>query len=219
MTTQTRPEKTVKAFKIPKEFSELSIYRPSVEVGIFTTDNDIRLLIYLASLTHGPLSEMGCNRGITTFNLAIRFTKRVIKAFDWTGKPTMHEGQQSEQPPGPICHHAAWLPNVIASDCNLRTVAPEELGSVGFAFIDSDHSFDGVLNDTLLASRCLLPGGIIAWHDFSLTERPPTEYWLEVNTFIKHMASRGVEIQYGTETNVAFWESIRQPDIRLHSLI
>lgn len=34
------------------------------------------------------------------------------------------------------------------------------------AFIDGDHSWRGVLHDTLLAAQRVRPGGIVVWHDY-----------------------------------------------------
>jgi hypothetical protein len=36
-----------------------------------------------------------------------------------------------------------------------------------FIFIDGDHSYEGVENDTLKAFKLLKPGGVIMWHDYA----------------------------------------------------
>lgn len=39
-------------------------------------------------------------------------------------------------------------------------------GSMDFIFIDGDHSYEGVKNDTEKALTMLAPGGVIMWHDY-----------------------------------------------------
>lgn len=45
-------------------------------------------------------------------------------------------------------------------------VSPTELGTVDAMFIDGDHSYSGVSNDTELAVQCVRAGGVIIWHDY-----------------------------------------------------
>ena len=40
------------------------------------------------------------------------------------------------------------------------------LPQVDFVFVDGDHSYDGVLQDSRLALDLVRPGGVIAWHDY-----------------------------------------------------
>lgn len=54
----------------------------------------------------------------------------------------------------------------IIRDGGSFSVTPEEVGEVDFAFIDGDHSEDGVVQDTVLAMSVVRDGGIIAWHDY-----------------------------------------------------
>lgn len=49
-------------------------------------------------------------------------------------------------------------------------VTLEDLGTLDAMFIDGDHSFDGVMNDTDLAIKCVRKGGIIIWHDYYLAQ-------------------------------------------------
>lgn len=41
------------------------------------------------------------------------------------------------------------------------------LNSMDFIFIDADHSYEGVKNDTEKAFQMLAPGGVVIWHDFA----------------------------------------------------
>lgn len=47
-----------------------------------------------------------------------------------------------------------------------RTLVAEELEPIDAAFIDGDHSREGVEHDSRLARELLRPGGVIVWHDY-----------------------------------------------------
>ena len=49
-----------------------------------------------------------------------------------------------------------------------RDFDPEPMrGQFDFVWVDGDHSYDGVKNDTEKALAILRPGGTIMWHDFA----------------------------------------------------
>ncbi|WP_441280326.1 class I SAM-dependent methyltransferase [Tardiphaga sp. 862_B3_N1_1] len=39
--------------------------------------------------------------------------------------------------------------------------------SMDYVFVDADHSYEGVKNDTLKAFEMLKPGGMVIWHDYA----------------------------------------------------
>jgi predicted O-methyltransferase YrrM len=41
-------------------------------------------------------------------------------------------------------------------------------GMVDFIFIDADHSYAGVMNDSKIAFQMASPGGVVVWHDYLL---------------------------------------------------
>lgn len=45
-------------------------------------------------------------------------------------------------------------------------LSPEDLPQADVVFIDGDHGWRGVLNDTFLAKQVVRPGGLIVWHDY-----------------------------------------------------
>jgi hypothetical protein len=51
-------------------------------------------------------------------------------------------------------------------------------GAVDLFFIDGAHSYEYVRSDTLSALQCVLPGGVIAWHDFGRTGLNGVSRWL-----------------------------------------
>lgn len=184
---------TLPTASVPFEFTQLAVYRPDCGGNQwFTSESDIRALIWLASLTDGPILEMGCNQGITTFNLAIRFPKRCVKGVDWGGEPTMLEIQKAEQSPSAdIGKYAKWLPNVIIMDRNLQDCTAADLGACGFVFIDGDHSEPAVRSNTHLAMET--GPNIIAWHDYDLpdnNDRP----WIGVRTVVHELIPSGYQL-------------------------
>jgi len=133
-----------------------------------TQPHDVRALLWLISQTTGSIVEVGCNRGLTTRDIAKAFPDRLVYAFDYCVRGTgMHEHQEGERPsPDWFCDFARELPNVTC----IHALQPNyrSLVDVGFIFVDGDHSYDGCLRDTKSALAHMsgrVGGGIIAWHD------------------------------------------------------
>jgi predicted O-methyltransferase YrrM len=82
-------------------------------------------------------------------------------------------------------------------------VGPDEIGQVDAAIIDGDHSEAGVENDTMLACRCVRPGGVIIWHDYSATTNT------EVPAVLHRWRDEGWLIFWAAGTAVAFLRSIQ----------
>lgn len=51
--------------------------------------------------------------------------------------------------------------------------------SMDYIFIDGDHSYQGVKNDTEKALQLLKPGGVIVWHDYAAKSPGVLEYLAE----------------------------------------
>jgi predicted O-methyltransferase YrrM len=47
-----------------------------------------------------------------------------------------------------------------------QSLSAADLISADAVFIDGDHSYAGVMHDTMLARAVINPGGIIIWHDY-----------------------------------------------------
>jgi Methyltransferase domain len=56
---------------------------------------------------------------------------------------------------------------LVLPDMGSRSLTADDLCEVDAVFIDGDHSYDGVMHDTLLAKALINPGGIIIWHDYN----------------------------------------------------
>lgn len=189
----------------PEEAKQLTIYHPTDDHPTYTPDDDVRLLIWLASQTKGPILEIGCNQGVTTFNLAIRFPKRTVLAVDWTGTPTMSCRQVGEQPsPYTACLFASWLRNVKYWDISLKSLDSHKSGPFGFIFIDGDHQYENCKHDTELALQVVESGGIVAWHDYPVVDRGPKAEWIGVPKVVHELAEQGMKIEACAGTMIAF---------------
>jgi hypothetical protein len=75
--------------------------------------------------------------------------------------------QRNEVPADPA-HMVKGDPrlNLIVRPRGSHELGPLDLPKADFIFVDGDHSWRGVVNDTLLAAQLVNPGGIIAWHDY-----------------------------------------------------
>lgn len=54
-------------------------------------------------------------------------------------------------------------------------------GTMDYIFIDGDHSYEGVKNDTEKALGMLKPGGIIVWHDYASKSPGVLQYLAELS--------------------------------------
>lgn len=52
--------------------------------------------------------------------------------------------------------------------------------SMDLVWVDADHSYDGVKNDTIKAFELLAPGGVIMWHDFGPDSLDLVRYFREL---------------------------------------
>lgn len=134
--------------------------------GRFTPEHDVRVLLHEISKTKGNIIEVGCNRGVTTLELALAFPDRLVYAVDcpWVG---MCESQMWERVSfSEFCEFARDFPNVLPIMHPFETLRPELFHNVGVVFVDGNHTYHGCKRDTDLALKILgNRGGLIAWHD------------------------------------------------------
>jgi predicted O-methyltransferase YrrM len=67
-------------------------------------------------------------------------------------------------------------------------------GPFDFAFIDGDHSYNGVKSDYLMYKGLIRPGGIMAFHDILEPKQPELKY-IEVYKFWKEIVEHGHRVQ------------------------
>ncbi len=152
--------------------------------GGWTPKHEVRVLVWLARKTVGPMLEIGCNNGQTTREMAMRFPGRKVVGVDYTGDDfTMCMEQAGEGKPGKVAEMALGLPNVRALDMKSSNVN-YFLIEPGLVFIDGDHSYTGVKVDTEKALdyfRASGKSGMIVWHD--CCETHPS--WVGVLDYLK----------------------------------
>jgi predicted O-methyltransferase YrrM len=172
------------AYRAVREFT-VRVYPADIELksiplnldGLPTTyanPGEIERLINLArSCSTRDALEIGCNSGRTSAALLrnVPTLRRMVGVDVPQGYVTERAWQSREVPK---------VPGALAMDDDrfrlfLRSrgsfdLTPEDLGQFDFIFIDGDHGRAAVQHDSQLARACIRPGGIIAWHDFNLSE-------------------------------------------------
>lgn len=170
----------------------------------FTRDQEVEFLINLARPTTGTLLEIGCNEGATTKALAEAFPTRRVIGIDWTGSGVVPFQQRHEKPRiGRIGCMAMHLPNVTILDMDSRYAADADemrKETIGFMFIDGDHTLAGVSRDTSTAINLVKPGGVIAWHDYA-KDQP---YFIKVHAYLQTLIASGWPIVGVEPLNIAF---------------
>jgi predicted O-methyltransferase YrrM len=130
-------------------------------------DNHAEMLyvIEIAAHRHSKrIFEFGTNFGRTTFHLASACPEAVVTTLDlpraenpWPYAPFVGAYFEGTEASSRI--------RQIRVDSRRFDPTPYE-GQMDFVWVDADHSYEGVKNDTEMAFRLLAPGGAIMWHDF-----------------------------------------------------
>lgn len=178
-------------------------YTPAADV--------LALLEAFSRLPEGPLWEIGCGEGYTTRILSEAFPDRMILAMDG-GRDTMSPKQWPERP-RQIGRLVRGRGNVEIMEANSLLWHPDR--QFAGVFIDGDHTLGAVLADTQRALECLLPGGVIAWHDYEGPDGGQTG-WCGVTRavdFVCGRISQHVELIHPFGTRLAW---IRKPELSWH---
>jgi len=139
------------------------------------------LIALLRAVSPKAMIEFGCNDGTTARRVLdhVHSIERYIGIDAERGHRTTLKCQQSEVPliPG---RNARDDSRFVLIQKDSRTLGESFDEPCDAVFIDGDHSYDGVMNDSAIASRLLRPGGVIIWHDYG---NPA----VEVTTALDHL--------------------------------
>ena len=128
---------------------------------------EVAWMLWKLSTTEGDVLEIGAHYGETTREFALAFPSKTIYAVDCPVNSELPERQRNELPDATrVFQEALHMPNVRFLTQNSCTLDYSTLASVGFVFIDGDHSYAGVSADSEKAfAHFASRRGVIAWHD------------------------------------------------------
>lgn len=179
-------------------FKEELLSRLWYRDGLYCRPLEIKILSWFLQQIQGDYLEIGVNRGATALNICRNNPDRTIYGVDLLGETTMCEQQRIEQPSdknvAEFCHDEPNFDLILEN--SRHTKIPE---SVRMIFIDADHTYEGVKQDTenVLGQ---MKEGYIFWHDFHNNLHDDylgvTEYLLQL--------SRERKIYYFRNTWLAF---------------
>jgi Methyltransferase domain len=135
-----------------------------------TSATEVKFLCWLARQIDGNIVEIGCNKGLTTRDLARTNPNKIVYAVDYfVSRPSCNVWQEAERPsPDDFCVHARELENVVVLHADSARLNYGALRDVKLIFIDGDHTFEHVRADSEQARHFLEKngGGWIVWHDY-----------------------------------------------------
>ncbi len=182
---------------------------------MFTPEHDLKALLSIFSMTGGRILETGCNYGSTTMQLATAFHHREIVAVDTPDtKRTLDEHQKSESPAaGSVCIYARHLSNVRLLQMPVNQLSRSIVGAVSAAFIDDDHTYNGVRAATEKVISLMQDGRgefhpglkVIAWHDYAPEHEQHTmPEWLQVGQYVREEIAWRYPTYWLEGTRIAF---------------
>lgn len=165
----------------------------------WTPESDCRLLIHeFGKLPPGNVLELGCSVGATTYELARAFPDRTIYAVDSADARMGFQQNPDRVTPDTFCAHARNLPNVVPIYSCTKKLDLSQLQDVVGVFVDGDHTYAGVLNDSQICDR--LRPRLAAYHDCY----PGQEAWVGVNKVLADRRDRFRLVHRVSGSRVAF---------------
>jgi SAM-dependent methyltransferase len=165
-------------------------YKYEYEQDDYLGKHELDILLYYARKVKGNFIEIGCNKGLTTKALS-KVCEGIVYAIDYS-EPTNPE-QQYECVD--LFKHCLNIENVKCYNKNSQTMDYSKMSNIVLAFIDADHTYEGVKKDFENMKK-LIKNGYIIFHDYS----PETTFcWNGVANFIDELAlTREVLLHKGT---------------------
>lgn len=129
------------AVKANKIF-EIGTYRGQTTVGLASVCKNAQVF----TLNHPPQEDL---RYAPFIGMYIKKYSERVQSFGW-----WKVGRRSNR-----------IEQIFCDSTKFDTTQYRE--SMDYIFIDGDHSYSGVKNDTRISLEMLKPGGVIVWHDYA----------------------------------------------------
>jgi hypothetical protein len=152
-----------------------------IEVGelLYCRFEEVQALAGFLKKITGDYIEIGVNQGGTARWICKNNPDRWIYGVDMIDRSTMAESQAVEQPnEDTVAKFCKYYPNFTLTLENSWEVKIPE--GVTMAFIDADHRYEGVKNDTENVLK-QMDSGFVFWHDYNNDLHPD---YLGVNAYI-----------------------------------
>jgi hypothetical protein len=166
--------------------------------GIYCRSLEIKILSWFLHQIQGDYLEIGINRGATALNICRNNPDHMIYGVDLLGETTMCNQQRTEQPRhenvAEFCRDEQNFRLMLENSWHVRI--PE---SVKMVFIDADHTYEAVKNDTENVLE-QMKKGYIFWHDF---HNHLHDDYLGVTKYLMDL-SRERQVYYFKNTWLAF---------------
>jgi SAM-dependent methyltransferase len=188
----------------------LGFHLPPVEstIGGATRDHEVQILAWLATETAGDVLDFGTWYGSTAARIA-RFTDGHVWSFDLIPDQSgaMHPQQRHESlPDNHVGAALRYVPNATLTLLNHDAVQiPESVGPITdprLAFIDSDHTYEGVKRSTKMAELAAIKSNtamVLVWHDYYQHPHP----WIGVKRYVDELSDGGREVRLISNTSMA----------------
>jgi predicted O-methyltransferase YrrM len=151
---------------------------PSTDEGKYTKGETLTAVLRLAMMHNGDhLAEIGTAYGATTVKLAHACPASRVSTFDVCLDlvPNNPSPYAEEVPPRSLAgvqikeqpiQVRDRITAILEHPSTLRERV-RELGPYGMIFIDGDHTWRSLIEDTRVALECVTPGSTIVWDDYT----------------------------------------------------
>jgi hypothetical protein len=209
----------VEEIDLPGESRLLEISNP-LSSPTYTPQKDVQALIWLTKRASGNLLEVGCNRGVTTRQVALHLPTRQIYGIDQITQRLEYQPNPELVANNDIGIETQDLPNSVCFASDLDNHNWKETPGVTGIFLDADHTYSGVKRDTAIALKHLesLPADqnrFLAWHDYATTYMMGHPSWLRVGQFVREQIAPNYKVRFVRETTLAWIEWRRPPKVAI----
>jgi precorrin-6B methylase 2 len=160
---------------------------PGFKGRYFMWPEEYWLLSKYLDMTRGDYLEIGSMCGIIAMSFAEKYPDRQFVCVDkfFEGHATIAGSRETFLQN--LKEHR--LKNVTLLEGDSLAIVPKISQKFEIAFVDANHAYDYVLGDANNSWRLVLPGGVIAFHDYGYVE----ETTRAVDDFLRQTGGRFIE--------------------------